>query len=419
MAPARPVGWAFSPLDEQLELGSGGLTPRGEETLVRLAAWMPFEPARELLQDLVGMRVSKATARRVTLATGEAALAVWEAEVERLKREMPQAPVEAEKQVMSADGAFVPLVGGEWAEVKTLVIGTVTRDQHGDICTQDLSSFSRLCDVEHFEEAALVETHRRGLERSTEVCAVQDGAEWLPGFVDYHRADAVRILDFAHAAGAVSLVGEAVRVAGGRLPAGWLVGVLRRLKHQGPTRVLTHLAWLAARYPSPAALEKVTYVQKREAQMQYPTYQAAGWPIGSGSVESANKVIVEARLKGAGMHWRRENVNPLLVLRNAVGNRQWTQIWTTAQAHRHGLRTTRRHQDSQHHLDLAFWTCVCWGARLQRLSHTSVHAAISTTAARSPEQPTRRSRSAYSWHQPFLRRPPFTPTGSAEQCAKK
>ena len=35
--------------------------------------------------------------------------------------------------------------------------------------------------------------------------------------------------------------------------------------------------------------------------MQSPTYQAAGWPIGSGSVESANKLVVEARLKGAGM----------------------------------------------------------------------------------------------------------------------
>ena len=71
---------------------SGGLTPRGEETLVRLASWMPFEQARELFQDLVGVRVSKATARRVTLATGEAALAVCEGEVERLKQEGPQAP---------------------------------------------------------------------------------------------------------------------------------------------------------------------------------------------------------------------------------------------------------------------------------------------------------------------------------------
>ena len=89
--------------------------------------------------------------------------------------------------------------------------------------------------------------------------------------------------------------------------------------HQGPARVLTHLAWLAARYPSPLLREKLTYLQKREAHMQYPTYQAAGWPIGSGSVESANKLVVEARLKGAGMRWRRQNVNPMLVLCTVVG----------------------------------------------------------------------------------------------------
>src|SRR5947209_7096345 len=111
MAPAQLVGWAFFPLDEQLGLLSGGITPRGEETLVRLASWMPFESARELLQDLMGIQVSKATARRATLQTGVAALAVCEEQEECLKRDMPQAPRGADKQAMSGDGAFVHLVG--------------------------------------------------------------------------------------------------------------------------------------------------------------------------------------------------------------------------------------------------------------------------------------------------------------------
>ena len=188
-------GRLFPRLYEELGLLGGGLTPHGEETLVRLASWMPFEQARELLQDLVGMRVSKATARRVTLATGEAQLSVCEGEVERLKQEVPQAPAGVEKQALSGDGAMVHLVGGEWAEVKTVALGEVTRTKRGEVCTQHLSYFSRLSDAASFAEAALVETHRRGLERATEVCAVQDGAEWRPRLVDYHRADAVRILD--------------------------------------------------------------------------------------------------------------------------------------------------------------------------------------------------------------------------------
>jgi hypothetical protein len=109
---------------------------------------------------------------------------------------------------------------------------------------------------------------------------VQDGAEWRPRLTDYHRADAVRILDFAHAAEYLNEIRQAVQAAGGHLPARWLEGMLHRLKHQGPARVLRHLAWLAARSPSSLIQEKLAYLQKREAHMQSPSYQEAGWPIG-------------------------------------------------------------------------------------------------------------------------------------------
>jgi hypothetical protein len=419
MAPALPVGEAFFPLDEELGLLPGGLTPRAEELLVRLSTWMPDESARELLEEVLGVQVSKATARRATQHTGEAALAVCEVQVQRLKQQAPQAPEGAQKQAMSGDGAMVHLVGGEWAEVKTLSLGEVTRNKCGEACTQHLSYFSRLCDAASFEEAALLETQRRGLERATAVCAVQDGAQWLQGLTDDHRADAVRILDFAHAAEYSNEIGQAVRAAGGRLPARWLEGVLHRLKHQGPARVLTHLACLVARYPSPLLQEKLTYLQKREAHMQYPTYQEAGWPIGSGSVESANKLVVEARLKGAGMRWQRHNVNPMLVLRNGVCNRRWTQTWTTARAQRHGQRTSRRHAESQQQLDRAVWFLVVWGVRLSRLSHPRGAEALAPTAQACEKHPPARLGSGYSWRKPFLRRPPAPPLATAEVCAQK
>lgn len=416
MAPARPVGWAFFPLDEQLGLSRAGMTPRGEEILVRLSAWMPYEPARELLEEILGVQVSKATAWRVTLATGEAAVAVEEAEVERLKQETPQAPAGADKQALSGDGAMVHLVGGEWAEVKTLALGEVTRTQRGEVCTQQLAYCSRLADAASFEQATLLQTYRRGLERASEVCAVQDGAEWLQGLVDYHRADAVRILDFAHAAEYINEIGQLVRAAGGRLPARWLEGVLHWLKQQGPERVLTHLAWLAARYPSSLMQEKLSYLQKREAQMQYPTFQAAGWPIGSGSVESANKLVVEARLKGAGMRWRRQNVNPMLVLRNAVCNREWKQTWAAARARRHVVRIQHRQAQSQQRLDQAFWFLVIWGTRVSRLSRPPLPA---PTAEQREKHPTTRPGAGYSWRKPFLRRPPSTTVSPEAVGAKK
>src|SRR2546428_13300531 len=105
---------------------------------------MPYAPARELLEELLGVRVSKATARRATLATGQAARASWEAEVECLEQEVPQAPAGADKQAMSGDGAYVLLVGGDWVEVKTLTFGEVTRNSRWEVCTQQISSWSQL-----------------------------------------------------------------------------------------------------------------------------------------------------------------------------------------------------------------------------------------------------------------------------------
>jgi hypothetical protein len=55
--------------------------------------------------------------------------------------------------------------------------------------------------------------------------------------------------------------------------------------------------------------------------------RAQGYPIGSGGVESANKVVVEARLKGSGMHWARATVNPLVALRCRWCNGHWTREW--------------------------------------------------------------------------------------------
>src|SRR5512137_2183619 len=61
--------------------------------------------------------------------------------------------------------------------------------------------------------------------------------------------------------------------------------------------------------------------------MQYPAFLAAGWPIGDGAVESGNKLVVEARLKGSGMHWARPHVDPMVALRNIACNDRWEEAW--------------------------------------------------------------------------------------------
>lgn len=293
---------------------------------------MPFGKAVQAVQRFRYTDVSRATVERITEAAGAAYVAYQNEEATRIQREMPEPPAGPAQLFMSADGAMVPLVGGEWGEVKTLVIGEVQPPQvvKGEqvIRTAKHSYFSRLIDAETFQRLALVETQRRGVETAAEVAFVTDGAEWLQKFADHHRPDAVRILDFPHAGEHIAAVGQACLGEGSSAAQQWLQTQLHKLKQNGPDAVIAEVAHLVATRPqSPDLATHLAYLEKRKAHMNYPAFLAAGWPIGDGATESANKLVVEARLKGSGMHWARCHVDPMLALRNIVCNDRWDEAW--------------------------------------------------------------------------------------------
>jgi len=344
------VGPGFSPLDETLGLLSGvAFTPWLVESIVRLGTLLPFAQAPEILKHFTGVTVSAATVRRLTEAAGAMQEQVERAEVARLERELPAAPAGPAVQLLSVDGAMAPLVGGTWAEVKTLAIGTVEARATG-VRTQELSYFSRLADAETFTRLATIETQRRGTASARTVVAVVDGAAWCQGFIDTQRFDAVRVLDFAHALEHLGQVAHAVYGAGTSSASEWLGQQAQALRHGDEQQVLDRLATLgeAPHCGSEARTliqQNHDYLAARIEQIRYDTFVAAGYPIGSGCVESANKLLVEARLKGSGMHWARANVNPMLALRTLECNQRWEEGWPTLwQAWRRAARVRASHR---------------------------------------------------------------------------
>ena len=77
--------------------------------------------------------------------------------------------------------------------------------------------------------------------------------------------------------------------------------------------------------------------------LAYATFQAQGYPIGSGSVESANKVVVQSRLKGAGMRWADEHVNAMLAMSNLACNDHWDEGWSAIRKRWQQEARTKRH----------------------------------------------------------------------------
>jgi hypothetical protein len=184
-----------------------------------------------------------------------------------------------------------------------------------------------------FTTLAAGEVHRRGVETAGLVAGVVDGASWCQEFLDRHRPDAVRILDFPHAAQRLTTIAEAVWGAGVTAST-WAATQRTALREGEPAIVLAAIQSLPlAEATDGESARRVQadvlgYLAPRLEQMRYARFRAQGLPIGSGVVESANKLVVEARLKGAGRRWATQHVNPMVALRGALCSERWEEAWT-------------------------------------------------------------------------------------------
>jgi len=312
--------------------------------MARLGSKLPFREAVEELVCSYKTAISEPTCRRVTYRSGEAAEAIIRSTVEQLEEDAPDPEVRPEKMLLSADGSFILLTTGEWLEVKSVAIGEFETDEaqiakKQSVKTKAISYFSRSYPIRDFERYALGELHRRGMEKASLVVAVNDGAQWIQSFLDYHCPKAVRIIDFAHALSYVSDAGKAIWGEGTAAFAHWFEHMAHQLKHLPPQRTLADLQLLKPKAKTDEqglTLDRaILYLQTRLEMIDYPYFQSRGYPIGSGCVESGHKVVVQRRLKGAGMRWARHHVDPMLSLRDLTCNRRWQEGWSQIVAHLH------------------------------------------------------------------------------------
>lgn len=78
-----------------------------------------------MLERFLGVQVSEETVRRLAEQAGGQVETAQTAVAQAPWQEEPAGKTGSVRLAMSAAGAFVPLVKGEWAEVRTLAIGEV------------------------------------------------------------------------------------------------------------------------------------------------------------------------------------------------------------------------------------------------------------------------------------------------------
>jgi hypothetical protein len=175
-----------------------------------------------------------------------------------------------------------------------------------------------------------------GMERAEVWVALTDGGNGLEEFArkNFNRPDLVVILDFYHAASYLEELARALHPTDEGQAKAQAEQWCRLLKEEGGAATLAVLRTWERPSRRSAALrrqweETEGYFSKNVHRMEYPEYQAEGWQIGSGVVESACKTVVGQRLKGAGMRWGEGGAHALCHVRALYRSEkgQWEAFW--------------------------------------------------------------------------------------------
>jgi hypothetical protein len=338
-----------APLDTQLGLDGGALSPGLSRVACRLGIDASFGAAADLVAETLGVRVPEEAVRRITEGIG----AVAEAEQQALMRQArrgqviaPRPPPAADPPppvlVVEVDGVQVPLVAG-WQELKVSRVAPLGPTLQTDRATGRTylavgpSGYGAgLEPAEACWYRTYVEVCRQGVGTSVRtVVVLGDGAEWIwthaPRFLALPGVELVEIVDIYHAYEHLWAVGHAVFGLGTPATTAWVEPLKDRLYTDGVGPVLATLAALTP--PDAAAAEEVRlalgYFTAHAARMDYPCFVARQLPIGSGAVESACKALIEQRAKQAGMRWSRAGLQAVASLRALHRSGHWAAFWQT------------------------------------------------------------------------------------------
>ena len=79
-----------------------------------------------------------------------------------------------------------------------------------------------------------------------------------------------------------------------------------------------------------------TYVMNHKSGMDYPKYKEKGYFVGSGAIESANRYIMQNRMKLPGMRWNIQTAQNMLSLKTKEESGKWNCVVELLREHFYG-----------------------------------------------------------------------------------
>jgi len=323
------------PVLTELQVDGEGFTPALQALATLASVVEPYETAStELLGRMAGVDVSTEKLQALVRDEGTRATATLTAAPPETG---PASQPALGPLTVGIDGGMV-FVDQRWQEVKLACLydlddrvgpptrGVLTRRSVVAVRGTPEALAARLWP----QAVALGADHRR-------VVVLGDGAPWIWNMAADLFPDRVEILDWYHADEHISAVARTLYGEGTDKAVTWRTTQLDRLATDGVDHIIESLRFLGAHQRTAAKRTAVAELQRylttNRERMQYQTFRAAGYAIGSGAVESAVSHVVQQRMKRVGMRWRAAGADAMLALRSIYRSTgAWDRFWTIRRA---------------------------------------------------------------------------------------
>ena len=304
-------------------------------TMLKAAYWAQnqcsYQKAEEIIADVMKITINDDTVRAITNYVGgivfrDDCMRADRAYDDFLGGRLPYPQDRKGVLYIETDGAALNTrhkdeAGSTWRENKLGVVFSSDNihawtDKHGDrqhrILKREYVSFIGSC--HEFKKHLLSCALKNGYGSYRKAVLISDGATWIRNLREEVFPDAQQILDYYHLCENVHTFAKHLHNMDETKYRQWANDICKALKKSESSKVLKELLPYKDKKPGTCPVNLYGYIENNLDSIDYAAYRKKGYFIGSGAVESGNKIILQRRLKQAGMRWNKESAQSLLTL---------------------------------------------------------------------------------------------------------
>jgi len=319
-------------IDEELDIEDKRKSPLVRYWSNLLGAVAPFDEANSTLEKIRGIRVSAKQIEISTESLGKKITKIHNESIKDIvlndKGEVPfvniRLNLNSERIVyIETDGCHINTYN-EWKECKTFMLFEVDRISNEDYKLKNKFYYSTMIDVSEIKRQLKYHLERYCGNDEVKIVCIGDGAKWIWNTItelfpeENYPSGIIEIVDWYHAKEKLvelknEIFGETENgknfleecesyLAKGNIEI--IEQIIEQLRDK--QQLLGRKQFVD---------DKLHYFMNNKQRMRFDIFKKQGLCIGSGAIESANKYVIQRRLKMPGMKWNEENANYMVHLR--------------------------------------------------------------------------------------------------------